>query len=837
MKNGIAAVIILGIIISGRVYAYEQSTHKIMSLKAFTWSQAYSQLDRLGVKATDVFSGQIPELLVSQGAYDEDDEARPLNHFFDPAHGGIGLWFVGGYPSPSWEIDGAGGNDLSLLKTKDFLYLALTSHNKTTRDQNYALFFLGIGHAMHHIEDMCQPQHVRGDLHLNTSEWNKEHGLGSKERFWENRSAYELYTKDVQSSLDYTSRMTANSPPVIGYQTEHDFWDNSDSNGIADFTNLNFVSAGTNFLVNDGNVVTPSFGFASPAPAGASYKKLINELPISDDLVSECHKKNLSCTVTFYRTDVNDLKESESTTNNEASSLSVFDQYMEKFNVVVTYDDSGVQTPVDRIFVLNRFNFDTAHTYLIPRAVEYSAALLDHVMRGRLEFKLPEGFRWDDVIYDPARGYTALRLTASNHTPGEDATNGTIELAATYQPAEGGDKVVVKSLPAQGAVDSEGTDFKFDLYDTPIPPDATEVELQVIYRGHLGEEDNVIALSDRIRMDTLITDPVAHQGDIPTLHIEQPHENVYAVVDQLNSDKAATTNQYSDNDGFAKLKLRLSTQDGTLDDADVHVVARFHVNDCYQKDLTGEFMSIDTLPCPHPYSSTEMAVMPTASALSLTNAPIEKTFDFGDHPIPLRAVDLYIQVMAIQTDDKGNKRVSLETVDVYEPTHLAMYNSTDYIFYDGSWLDSTVVASNADYVKAMGYSSSILPRPELSPQPLTYSVGFSPDADPVAQAEQVPAGGYARISILTDRKPVYCYIIAKGPYWFSISDYWFSPTQFYYSAQDKLVYVPVYKKVRDIATWGGSMSYNRYPSNTSGDYTLLGPVTASDATKFAITFQ
>ena len=44
-----------------------------------------------------------------------------------------------------------------------------------------------------------------------------------------------------------------------------------------------------------------------------------------------------------------------------------------KKSVVLT-----ILCPVSRLFALNRFNFDDAHKILIPKAVSYSAGLINY---------------------------------------------------------------------------------------------------------------------------------------------------------------------------------------------------------------------------------------------------------------------------------------------------------------------------------------------------------------------------------------------------------------------------------------------------------------------------
>ena len=74
----------------------------------------------------------------------------------------------------------------------------------------------------------------------------------------------------------------------------------------------------------------------------------------------------------FFATDVVDnLNPAASGVNARASTLSIFDQ--------------DLAPKGKRLFALNRFNFNAAYPHLIPKAVGYSAGLIDYFFRGRLE--------------------------------------------------------------------------------------------------------------------------------------------------------------------------------------------------------------------------------------------------------------------------------------------------------------------------------------------------------------------------------------------------------------------------------------------------------------------
>ena len=87
----------------------------------------------------------------------------------------------------------------------------------------------------------------------------------------------------------------------------------------------------------------------------------------------------MSCT--FYSSTVTDaLSGQPSVVNGRALSSSLFDPDLQTYST---------QTP-KRFFALNRFTFDAAHQYLIPRAVGYSAGLINYFFRGQMEITSPD---------------------------------------------------------------------------------------------------------------------------------------------------------------------------------------------------------------------------------------------------------------------------------------------------------------------------------------------------------------------------------------------------------------------------------------------------------------
>ncbi|MBZ0092498.1 MAG: hypothetical protein K8F27_09790 [Sulfuricellaceae bacterium] len=193
--------------------------------------------------------------LIKDGANFEDNLSlyRPINHFFNPLNW-TGLTYAG-LPLPNWpslvwalenngQIDGVlgvGKQEFSNRDAREYFFKALTLPDKQEREKNFGLTFQTLGHVIHHIQDMAQPQHVRNDAHLD---------LPGELPGIENPSLYERYTDrpDVRGRLPFTGYApvySAADPTTFNYLPN--FWTKITGAGLAQFTNANFVSAGTNF--------------------------------------------------------------------------------------------------------------------------------------------------------------------------------------------------------------------------------------------------------------------------------------------------------------------------------------------------------------------------------------------------------------------------------------------------------------------------------------------------------------------------------------------------------------------------------------------------------------
>lgn len=473
------------------VSGYEIETHADMSRAAANASVLVTDatiLQNLGIKSSDEFpnskNNDQPKSIVElirDGARFEDDGLRPRNHFYDPLTGlglqGVSIPFFTIYASPDWALANTrtiSDQQFSFVDARSYLYQALTATNQADHDKYFGLTFQTLGQVIHHIQDMAQPQHVRNDVHC-------DNVLCYLIRLKKNTSRYEKYTDlpGIRNSLPFGGY------PAVTMDATRNYWHTPDGQGIADYTNRGFVSAGTNFDTTT---------YSSPNAASAiahdeNANTLLQQagLPIPP----ECQPPASPCTMTFYRTTVHDSYLSADETNDRTSTWSIFDQ-----------DLKVVGKPV---YSLNRFNFYTEYPLLISKAVGYSAGLINYFFRGKLEAQNAsfsddgtnltvtlqiknaidpnDTAKWNaDALY-AASGQTPSSFTLTVHY----ALNGQDRYAVS-------DPIPIDSNQDPSIFPGQVSNQSFTFKLPSVPAAATNVQFRVVFRGKLGEEDGVVAV-------------------------------------------------------------------------------------------------------------------------------------------------------------------------------------------------------------------------------------------------------------------------------------------------------------------------------------------------------
>ena len=452
------------------VWSYEVQTHSDVSREAYELAKINDFLaEQLGVSGDKELGRNIfgrrrtAREWLREGSIDEDNQLRFFNHFYDPIHN-RGLDATGrllpmgasvplrGERSHEWgledprEID---GQDFSYRDAREYFRLSLTESDPKVRERRLADTFYALGHVIHLIEDLASPPHTR----------NGPHGGQILLLDAGPKSVVEKYLDldGVRQRLKFDGYPI----PKAGFTKPRDFWvemdasgtprNGPDARGLSQIINRNFVSEGTNFTAFvDGNHHPE---YADPIlRTGDCYEELVETQDAEGRLIHGL--------VQFCRNSFRDPNTGVLETNPRMTTFSLFGRDLQELGFFVPQG-----------FSLNALNAVSIGELTIPRAVGYSAGLLDYFFRGKLDVDLLEDSE------DPL----LLRLVGTNGSE-EPLIDGTLKL---YADNPEGQRVEA------GALDS--TTISNVAKDQPLPalrfqaPEGTE-RFVAVYEGTLGEE-------------------------------------------------------------------------------------------------------------------------------------------------------------------------------------------------------------------------------------------------------------------------------------------------------------------------------------------------------------
>ncbi len=439
------------------VAGYEAETHRGISLKATSRSSVDLFLrESLGLPEgllTAIDKNSLTDW-VRAGSMHADDWTYFLNHFHNPL---AASWFEAGFPFGQSAIlwgqnPTQGYPSWSWQNTRQYFLDALTSATKTDRDEALKSTFQGLGHLVHLIQDMASPAHTRNDPHV--------------------RYNYESLVRDVQDAQNQTFLDWLNRPysgPDPGWQAllpnplapipiarllDTDRYDGTNPEatiqplmGLAEYTNANFLSEDRIFTEGD-----PLWRFPYPRrspPASVTAADYAITLRDGTNVVRQYFRKDFHGD-SGYR----------------LATVGVLEDYFQRFAL----DPNRYRKSP----ALDEAVYRDYAERLLPRAVGYSAALLDYFFRGKLEAK---------VAPDPMDAQV-LRLTGKNASA-EALKDGTLKVYGDYASegrSELGSWTISGPVAAGGDLPGQPLSFRA-LTDRPVPE-----RYMVVYQGSLGEE-------------------------------------------------------------------------------------------------------------------------------------------------------------------------------------------------------------------------------------------------------------------------------------------------------------------------------------------------------------
>ncbi|ABK18039.1 hypothetical protein [Syntrophobacter fumaroxidans] len=465
--------------------AYDESyVHRHLNAKAVETSNldAYmrGQLG-FGEGIETKFQGLSLVFLVEEGGTREDDFPCYFYHFHDPLKPWDEAGLKNGILGESSVIWAQKGYDVDRTwqDARRLYSQALTSGNEA----EWALMFTSLGRLMHLVADLAVPAHVRDDAHPRPEAyetWAKYQDVKGLLNF-----------ESLSVSTDIFSHAVQNGMIPITALWDQDFYDGTnpseDIHGLAEYTNAYFFSSDTIFETSE---------YPHPNIEDTNYFSLDWKNP--ETVVREDGNVDRKVYLRNIRAAV-------------PHRLAVAGYFTE---------DCSAGTPCWQYpFVLDGEVYKDYASKLLPRAVGYSAALLNYFFRGQLEITAPPEFVYSIIDgLDAAQGFRFIKARVRNATAGEEATNdagqpGQLVAVAQYRlrtnyqadlsadppTMDSRDEYYSYSVSAPLQVESltsasPGLECTFDFTANPIPPGITDLYLKVVYKGKLGAEQDAVAV-------------------------------------------------------------------------------------------------------------------------------------------------------------------------------------------------------------------------------------------------------------------------------------------------------------------------------------------------------
>lgn len=411
-----------------------------------------------GVKS--MFNSKMAKEWIGYGGVEEDSEARSLNHFLNPiTNKGLSL----NYSALEWATLTAGKQTFSWDDVRSYYYNALTSTDKTTRELNFAKTFKGVGQIMHLVQDMSVPPHTRGDKH--PSFWfigGDDYELWFLKPKVPPLSSYSINYFTTTATTFFLIPQLFDTGQYDG--TNPSITTSSNSIGLAEYTNANFLSSDTifkDFAYPDWSNLQEYDEDIAPGKTAVYQRKLVGGENVEHFVRGKIYYDKLPSSDAFRGLRL----------------------------------DDNVHKDYAKI--------------LIPRAIGYSSQVLKYFFRGQMKvLNMP-------VFDDQNNTLKELYVKVRNTTPTKETMVGNndsscFSLSWHYTPA-GSDSdtygsypyCVYLDKPLPYGLDTNGNDIDDNTYTTTIifnrldqipnvpaisKTDYPSVEFTLTYLGTLGDE-------------------------------------------------------------------------------------------------------------------------------------------------------------------------------------------------------------------------------------------------------------------------------------------------------------------------------------------------------------
>jgi hypothetical protein len=404
-----------------RSYGHEQIVHQAITVNAAAaaLNHSPSYVDFINLITSDGVARIDATNRMVLGSYDEDFSGqdaggnRSYNHFYDPLDQTYGKGLsdippdirgIVGLDSFTWastsnclgynfvSIIGLGSNIgtsniWSWQNARGYEWLGLTATNQLERQANLLAMFRAVGQVMHLLEDASQPQHVRNEQHVYPfTNW-----ITTKLDPW--ISPIEKYGKDHVYQLNYGDGSMLDWRGD-GFTKLEDFWDRhlyngdagklsaaengGDQLGMAEWCNGNFLGDRHTYAEFSINIFGQKTIKYYPNPSlKYTTQPLLNPNNLSGTVIAPSSLENGKIGNKVYI--------SKTGAGVPVMFHSALTYFAVKHPPRLNTPAMGVGLTIRDDNVLSNY-----HAIFIPKAVKYSAGLIDYYFRGDISGQITD---------------------------------------------------------------------------------------------------------------------------------------------------------------------------------------------------------------------------------------------------------------------------------------------------------------------------------------------------------------------------------------------------------------------------------------------------------------
>lgn len=457
-------------------------------------------------------------------------------------------------------------------KVRALYYKALTSRTDTERQAYFAQTFRGLGHQMHLLQDMSVPAHVRNDGHPEEAIQDMliKQNLPAGDYYFEMWAKYnapdikKMTQQFTNPAVDLTKNPGGLSPITQFYDTDKYVHggtpDTSPTWGLSEYTNANFVSADTIFTETfdkadrhyfpypsydpqcyqivetvdaatskkkrylsktcQGEQVThfaaagPLFPYLWPLYRGSLKLDETTHREYSEKLVPRAVGYSAGLLNYFFRgqirlvSDANNPGQYIIQNNSEENMRGIFSLYYDDVrgnrNIIKQNLGYGLMS-IDAKMASDPVTFDMPSDGKEPGKFilvfqgtigSESGAVAGYITTRILEITPPSQFIYSMVDANEATPQFKVVTVKVRKPTAEIMQNGTLQAIAKYKKTTDDPNFLFSvSTPQSGiSLGSDAQEFSFDFTNNPIPMDATDLYLEIVFKGTIGTEQGATAI-------------------------------------------------------------------------------------------------------------------------------------------------------------------------------------------------------------------------------------------------------------------------------------------------------------------------------------------------------